>query len=548
MRTSLLALTCSLICLASTSSVAQVIQLRLDTPSVSQQDVAFGLRTADGGFVLEHHPLGATRAFQRYSALGVPLWRRRIFNPDQGDEYPQIETSDGGFFLGAWWSDPVSVNSDSIISRFYLMRTANDGSLLWTRECMSQLWVGPSDFADPGDLTVAMAQDSGVFTVLSDVEATIVVCWTTTGAVQWVQRLLTGGFPAGFGRFRSVVSDGVGGYLLVFEEIGFSNVNPVVARLDQAGNLIWAKRYDLSNANWDIHTKGCLLAQDGLPVVMGSMSTGQGQEYAYAMKLDTVGAIQWWNGCDLSQSTITLIENMPDGGFRMMGQPGSPSEPKIWLLDSMGVFTDVQWLYNPYTYLGQYGFSHRMYPLHAASGMLAFGGAAIGIDSQFGQWVNYNTLWLFPDDLIGACIVDEVPVTFTNVPVPTGIHVITSLGTAAPLLYTDQDTALYTDVALPVLPVVEECNWILSTPITDSRTGQLSITPNVCQQGVVVSITANATGVLLINDARGRLVYHDRITADARKCFDTSTLTPGFYSVQAVYDNTSAEVVRFVVE
>ena len=427
------------------------------------------------------------------------------------------------------------------------MRTASDGSLLWTRECVSRLWYGYFDFPDQGDLTVAMAQDSTVFTVLSDIDATIVACWTSTGVVQWERRFSIGGWPDGFGRFKSVTTDGLGGYYLVFEE-GFNDVHPLVARLDPTGNLIWAKRYDLSNANWNIGTKGSLIAQDGLPVIMGSMSTGLGQEYAYAMKLDTAGIILWWNGCNFSQNTITLIENMPNGGFRMMGQPNSPSDPKIWLIDSMGIFTDVQWLDPQYLYVGQYGFDHRMYPLNAASGMLAFGGAAIGIDSQFGQWVNYNTLWLFPDDLVGTCILEEIPVTFATVPVPTNIQVITSMGTSTLLAFTDQDTLLFTETDLPVLPVVEECNWILSSSGTASGTPQFNITPNVCQQGMLIRITSSASGVLVINDTRGRLVERSSIMAETPKYFDTSALLPGLYSVQAICDGKPTETQRFIVE
>ena len=243
------------------------------------------VQTSDGGFLLS----GATESFGegkrdvlliKIDLNGNLVWAKTYGGADDDEMYSFLETSDGDLVFAGYTVSFGDVNRDILV-----MKLNSSGEVLWAKT------YGGSDFdsslgiiekPDKGFWVVGETRSSGA----GELDA-LVINLDLGGNVLWAKTY--GGVDEdSFLSVRSVLDGGflVSGYT---SSSGFGQRDVLFSKLDEDGNILWAKTYGGSE-----HESAYFMAQsnDGGFIVGGyTGSFGEGGHDYLAIKLNSEGNI-----------------------------------------------------------------------------------------------------------------------------------------------------------------------------------------------------------------------------------------------------------------
>jgi len=222
--------------------------------------------------------------------------------------YATIQTSDGGYAVAGQTHSYGSTLGDAFIAKY-----SSTGTLSWTRT-----WGGTNpDVA----FTIIQTDDGGYAiagstTSFSGSSDAFVVKYTSTGALSWDK--VVDDYNDEYLNAIQQTSDG--GFIIAgsgYRPLG-SDDDMFVAKLDTTGAIVWWNYY----GDYDVD-QGTTIAEtsDGGYVIAGhSYSVGAGGGDAYILKLDDYGYGEWgasWGGSSFD-SAYSIIQTS-DGGYAVTG-------------------------------------------------------------------------------------------------------------------------------------------------------------------------------------------------------------------------------------
>ncbi len=228
------------------------------------------VQTSDSGYVFSGlYGSGiSTPSLIKINSLGDTLWTRHYTTSATsfGVEDALMQTLDGGFIL----------TSAAII------KTDPNGIPLWAVS-NGAIFEGTDAVESPnGDIcAVGFSMDPGgaqITMIKLDAAGNMIFCKEMGGA----------GHDRPYGLRRAVT----GGYILAgFTEVGVVDADPLLVRLDDSGNVLWAKSYGYPGGDgfWTVES-----LPDGSFLAMGYNTIAAGSNAATILvKLDSNGNVLW---------------------------------------------------------------------------------------------------------------------------------------------------------------------------------------------------------------------------------------------------------------
>lgn len=215
-------------------------------------------------------------------------------------------TADGGVYALA-----MDSGAPGIVSRPIVIRTDADGEIEWSRTYTSAVFEDMNEIegTPDGGFIMAGVQESTVTDgYLAKVDADGNVQWTRIlGAddAQWIYGI-------------EVMTDGGYAVLGAYEING--NWKLYATRLDNAGNEIWSRYYDINNLTVDQLGYSAVALPNGNLVITGSTSETGDPADAFVVEVNTFGAIQWFKIYDYDSyiNTGMSIQRLANGDLMLL--------------------------------------------------------------------------------------------------------------------------------------------------------------------------------------------------------------------------------------
>ncbi len=278
--------------------------LKLDTDgNVVHQHTYHGTEHAyavagsiDGGALLTGNifsfETGQDLVIVKVNAFGKTDWVRAYAGPSTGLEvgWSISPTADGGYVVAGETSSFGAGDSDVLV-----IRISSSGDLLWQRA-----YGGPA--LDLAQSIVQTADGGYIVAGSSQSWTTRLMIWVLKlapdGSVQW-QRL----FAAHSTFAHTIRTTADGGYVIAgsYKDCPVGcGWNPLLLRLDAAGQILWQRRYDTSSG----HAYAIEESSDGTLIVAGG-SIESGNSGLLVARVNSHGAI---NGSCLDDIALTPID------------------------------------------------------------------------------------------------------------------------------------------------------------------------------------------------------------------------------------------------
>lgn len=273
---------------------------------------AFAVRqTSDGGYVLagEGRPGVEKALIIKTDANGDTLWTRAYGETLPIDVRDIIEVSTGGYAIAGATSNYT--NSSAVSSDAYLLRLDANGDFVW-HNAFGELG---NDFArsvaetDDGGFIVA-GQYDGSFGVGRDM---LLVKTNASGTIEWEKRY--NGNNGGNETAYDVIQTLDGGYVMAGETDATGDEHPTLVKTDGAGDLMWAKGYNVSTSSGAYATAVVQDPDSGLTFT-GTVDAGFGSEDLVLGQVSRNGTLAWIKGMGGAGGEIGLaIGRYGDGSF-----------------------------------------------------------------------------------------------------------------------------------------------------------------------------------------------------------------------------------------
>gem|GEM_PF-6593352 len=269
----------------------------------------------------------------RFDVDGSIVWARSI-GGSQDDVFLSVAQSASGNFVAVGWSDSndgdISASKDN--SKAIITLFGSGGDLIWVRSIeIEDISIFQSVICTFDDGFVAVGSlryfDEGVADLEGCIDA-IIVKFDSSGNLIWLKRV--GG--SGWESFSSVVQAGDGSLIAVGKsssddgDIPGNNgqVDAMIARFDESGNLIWVRNF--GGSQWDTF-QTVTLSQDGKVVASGRTSSVDGDilksdddSGAFVASFDLDGNIQHaWCFSNNEISDITSLQRCQNGSYVAVG-------------------------------------------------------------------------------------------------------------------------------------------------------------------------------------------------------------------------------------
>lgn len=281
----------------------------------SGSDFAYSIQqTTDQGFIIAGYTLSFGAGNRdvyliRTDACGSTIWSK-VFGQSNTDYAWTVEqTTDGGFIVGAHTGSFGAGSHD-----VYLLKCEPNGDLAWTKTFGGTSADGAYSLqqtTDGGFIISAHTSSIGagqheVYLIKTDIN----------GDTLWTRSY--GGTGGDYLRAVHQTSDG--GYIAVAETFSFGvgGADVYLVRTDGDGNLLWAKAYGGSGADYGYSVRETF--DRGFIVAGYSNSSGAGQFDAYLLKTDSIGNILWtktYGG--VSSDYAYSVKETADSGFIIAG-------------------------------------------------------------------------------------------------------------------------------------------------------------------------------------------------------------------------------------
>jgi len=282
----------------------------------TRYDVGYSIQqTSDGGYIMAglFTPSSSDSGdviLIKVDSLGNVVWSKRYGGPREERAFSVKQTSDGGYITVARTKSFVDTTKWDVL----LIKTDPNGNLQWARVYSNRsLDDEPSDVietSDGGYLVVGGAQPgSGLTNVI------LVMKINSSGALQWVRWF---GDTIYQDQAYSVKRTSDGGYIVAGRtgSYGFGNADIFLMKLDGSGNVVWAKAYGSSGADFGYDVQ---ITSDGGFVVVGYY-TSSGDTNAIIVKTNSSGNVQWNRVLGGTQmESFYSVAQTSDGGFIATG-------------------------------------------------------------------------------------------------------------------------------------------------------------------------------------------------------------------------------------
>ncbi len=274
----------------------------------SSLDIGFDniIHTSDGnlmmvGVAVYTLPQNYDVCLVKVDTAGNQLWMQK-YGGDYRQRGMQVkETFDHGFIIGGW-----NEMFGTAISNFYLIRTDSLGDTLWTRNYPS----GDQQYGYAVDQT----PDSG-FVIAGSINvatwgaSTYVIKTDKYGDTLWTKILSSIDYSTAYD-----VKANADGHIILS---GYSNMSgcsqPLLAELDETGNLLWHEEYTDGPCGWSYSVAK---TNDGGYAVFGMDNTSN----FYLIKTDINGDEDWHQKFDEMNSEFGYsVKQTSDGGYIMSG-------------------------------------------------------------------------------------------------------------------------------------------------------------------------------------------------------------------------------------
>jgi hypothetical protein len=287
-------------------------------------DYAYNIiQTYDGGYIVG----GDTRSFPyngnniyilKLDSAGSVQWEKVISGFAAGsfsnDFFSSIiETNDSAFVISAGTS-----NLDAGFSGLQIFKLNRNGTVLWNRVLRGGVGRHIIQTSDNGFALGGHVNNSMGITKLDE-----------NGNVQWSRAV--GGVPQDAA--LSIIQSSDGGFVLAGDGLSFSaSGNMYIAKFDSAGSLQWT-RY-VGGSSIRTIAREIVQTYDGGYAVGGNRRVAGGQFYAFLVKLDSNGEVQWSRifGTDLWNEFCRSMKQTSDSGFIMAGYRNTGFSSDVYII------------------------------------------------------------------------------------------------------------------------------------------------------------------------------------------------------------------------
>ncbi len=282
-------------------------------------DLAYSIeQTSDSGFIIAGYTLSFGAGNRdvyliRTDDCGTALWSKVFGQSNTDYAWTVQQTTDGGFIVGAHTGSFGAGSHD-----VYLLKCNPDGDLAWTKTFGGSSADGAYSLqqtTDGGYIISAHTSSFGagqheVYLIKTD----------SNGDTVWTRSF--GGTSGDF--LRSVHQTSDGGYITASETFSFGagGADIYLVRTDSEGNLLWARAYGGSGADYGYSARE---TSDGGIIVAGyTNSFGAGLFDVCLLKTDNAGNILWTKTYGGSSSDYGhSIKETADSGFVIAGYSNS---------------------------------------------------------------------------------------------------------------------------------------------------------------------------------------------------------------------------------
>ena len=437
----------------------------------------------------------------RTNSIGEPIWSFTY-----GGQFSEVGQRarvhpDGGFVVLGHTD-----NSWGGLRNLYLLRIADDGTLLWSRS------IGSSGNDDASDLLVLpdggylLTGNSGAF----GSRRVLVARLDATGELVWVRQITSPGNDSGL----ALAAAADGGFIVVgsTQGLGPGQIDMIAVRYDAAGNQLWLRTLGGPQADRALSVQP---TPEGDWLVGGNTTSfGSGAQSILLARLSDAGEVAWAKvyGGDRQDILRSMVPG-DGGGLLISGllfdTPGQAQDHA--LLMQVNDAGEVLW---SRTYGAVGGFAE-----HYGVARIAEGFVAVGERSDANGDLD---LLLLRTDAAGQSGCDQADVVMSTIEV--NLTVTSPTPTAA--------TAGITSSAPPSLTA--QGPLALSTPCLDLGTGLSSIataaTPAVYPNPATDQLWIGSAGTnraVQLFDARGVMVWQGNLD---QRTIDIRSLAPGLYT------------------
>jgi hypothetical protein len=280
------------------------------------------VQTTDGGFLIAGYaePYGEQRSdffVVRTDEEGDTVWTRAYGDTHDERAYGVCRTRDGGYVLIGTIQPFYRSESASI----YLIKINDAGGIIWTRTYSGGYRCSGYDVQQTldGGFIVAGAMYTG------DDYDFYVLKLDSLANVEWTQSYGSYNYDMAY----AVVETRDGGYAVggsgVRSGVGWGNADFVLVRLNHAGELSWARWYDIGNSAESVRAN-CLqqTSDGGYILAMASATTSYTPYDVWIIKTNSIGDTVWTrryggDGFDYGYA----VAQTADDGYIIVGSSNS---------------------------------------------------------------------------------------------------------------------------------------------------------------------------------------------------------------------------------
>lgn len=443
----------------------------------------------------------------RFDASGTPLWVRSASYWPLSYIYPPTASTPDGGFIGVS-SRTTQLPDSSLIDVVKLDAT---GNLSWARSLVISLDPGAQD----GPASVSVASTGHVFVVASLSMLSTVSKFDPNGNLLWTKRIWTTGVGAGMQWIVQAEPLDDGGCTFLGTSVPDNN-GPVfgLGRLDQSGNLLWAKAFTYNAPNGVFEQPRLVTGANNQLIVNGPLSVLGVGAYHAIIRMDTLGQ---YVRADLyehaglgSWQHYAMVEQLGNGAVLLTGGEEYSTRGMVMRLDHDGTILSARKCRTTSIGQVQYDVNHLL--ASAQGDTITWAGNIIARDTIFGTEEYIPILWRGATDLSAFCGMDTLAVQHYEV--PSGVITTADVGDTASVSY-DLVSIPITSVPLPLPTVGSYCGLV---GVQDQMTQPaFQVWPHPAPSNGPINIRCEESGTVELVDAAGRVIYQHVITVGTNR-------------------------------
>jgi uncharacterized delta-60 repeat protein len=292
--------------------------------------------TSDGGYILagytSSYGIGSAANcwILKLDSSGLIDWQQTYGGTINDIPNDIQETSDGGYVVTGYTQSFAPVGATNTL----LLKLSGSGMIEWSKT------YGSSPSATVIARAIKQTADDGYVLAGNIKYATgvfgfCVLRLTSDGSIVW-QKRYGGSALYRYDIGQSIIETNDGKYLVagITESFGSGKYDIWLLKLDENGNVMWAKAYGGTSDDSIEATDSVSLSNDGTYTVAGTtMSFGSGDHNGLVLKLDSDGNPIWSKMYSVEQSNVLVsLGQVPDGEFVAVGSATGSAGRDFWVI------------------------------------------------------------------------------------------------------------------------------------------------------------------------------------------------------------------------